>query len=110
MKINIKREEIRQILCDYFRCEVEDFVINLSVPSTLGRQLRNTVPEPESKNLYVANIKAIRSLGVSLGVYLTLSESKWAVENWNTFLRFVDENNRFPVAGYGTVTERGILR
>lgn len=110
VKLVVTREEIRTALEKLYRRPIEDFTIIPSSPSSLGRRVRSVVCRPELKETKVQNIKALRDLSSRLQKPTSLMEGKWALENWIQFLAFVDEFNRFPVAGYGSGDDKGILK
>ena len=110
MKIRITREEIRQVLGGYFHTEVEDFIIDATKPSELGTLLRNRLNQTESQSFQISNYKTLRNIAESIGTPINLSDVKWALENWNKWIEFVDVYNRLPISGYGSNQLKGILR
>ena len=51
----------------------------------------------------IAAIKALRQLAVDnkwVEVTIGLGDAKWAVENFNEFIAFIEQNHRLPKPGY----------
>lgn len=109
MKIRLTSEEFKAILSKHFNHEVSEFEIVQPDPSPLGKYIRQAVVDPFDKNKFVSNIKSLRAAVMELDKYITLIEGRWAVDNWTTFIRFVDEHNRLPESGYGTGKNLGVL-
>lgn len=110
MKLTVTREQIRAALEKLYKTDVEDFTIIPAAPSAVGLRCRSVVTRPGLKETSVPNIKRLRSLSEVLHQEMTLMEGKWAVDNWDTFIAFVDEYNRLPLSGYGSGEDRGILK
>ncbi len=110
MKLTVTREQIRAALEKMFKTEIEDFTIIPSKPSAIGMRCRNVVWRPGDGDTKVGNIKSIRDLSKDLNKTMTLMEGKWALENWDKFLSFVDEYNRLPLGGYGSGDDKGVLK
>jgi hypothetical protein len=110
VKLTVTREEIRVALEKLYRLPVEDFTIIPSRPSVTGLRCREVVILPGERAAKVPNIKALRELSNKFHPQMTLMEGKWAVENWEKFIAFVDEFNRLPLGGYGSGDEKGILQ
>ena len=110
MKVKLTGEELKAILSIHFRCEVTDFTLIDPDPSPLGKYLRQSVLDPLDKAFFVGNIKSLRRHTAIKGLTMTLMEGRWAIENWDTFIRFVDQYNRLPAMGYGSGDNKGKLR
>lgn len=110
MKCALRREEILQILSAHFRSEVEDFIIVPSTPSSLGLRLRNKVNNAAQKSYLVSNVRLLREVATDIGKHITVMEGKWAIENWDRFLEFIDEYNRLPLSGFASGDQKGILK
>ncbi len=89
--------------------EVTDFLIVDPDPSPTGNLFRKSVVNPLDKTNFVGNIKSVRNTAEGIGKHLTLSEARWAVGNWEVWIRFVDEYNRLPISGYGSGEDRDKL-
>ena len=110
MKVSITRDEIKQVLSGYFHTEVEDFTITATEPSTLGARLRKEIVRPEISQMRMVNCKALRKIAEELGTHMGLTDVKWALENWEKWIEFIDVYNRLPVSGYGLEQPKGVLR
>lgn len=110
MKVSLTGEEFKAILSTHFRCEVTGFTIVDPDPSPLGKLIREAVINPLDKFFFVSNIKLLRKALTMRGETINLLEARWAIENWQEFLRFVDEYNRLPVSGYGSGESKGKLK
>jgi len=110
MRLTVTREQIRAALGKLYKVDVEDFTIIPAAPSAIGIRCRSVVCRPEIADTKISNIKAMRRLATNLRQPMTLMEGKWAVENWDRFIAFVDEYNRLPLGGYGSGDGKGILK
>ena len=109
-EIKLTGEEFLEILKKHFNCEVSGFVILNPDPSPLGKKVRQAVVHPIDKENFVGNIRSLRSTAKENHGYLTLSKARWAVDNWDEWLRFIDTHNRWPRGEYGCGEDKGILR
>ncbi len=109
MEAKLTGEEFLKILTKHYGVEVTGFVITDADPSPKGKIIRQAVTEPLDKSRYMFNIKRVREMYESLGKYITLAEAKWAVENWQQYLDFVDKTNRWPKPGFGSGDDKGVL-
>jgi GGDEF domain-containing protein len=99
-EIRLTGEEFIAILKKHFGCDISGFVILNPDPSPMGKIVRQAVINPLDKKNFVGNIKSLRETVESIGKYLTLAEARWAIENWNEWLQFVDRKNQLPMICY----------
>jgi hypothetical protein len=109
MEVRLSGEQFCKILTQHYKTEVTGFVILDADPSPKGKIIRQAVEEPLDKSRLIVNIKGLRDIYESLKKHITLAEAKWAVENWNTFIDFIDRTNRLPKPGFGSGKNKGIL-
>jgi len=109
-EIKLTGEEFIKILEFYFERKISGFVILNPDPSPMGKIVRQAITHPLDKENFVGNIKSLRETIKSVGKYLMLSEARWAIDNWDQWLQFVDRHNRLPGVGYGSGEDKGKLR
>lgn len=109
MEVILTGEEFLKILTKHYGIKVEGFTIIDADPSPKGKILRQAVSDVLDKSKFMCNIKGLRETYKSMGKYITLSEAKWAVENWQQFIDFVDKTNRLPTSGFGSGEDKGKL-
>lgn len=107
MKINLTKSELLAILSDHFKHGITD--VSIAKPEnneSLGNRIERGMSRefsvmPPVIGRKIEAIKYLREVVSTIeGVYTTLGlkEAKDAIENWDTWIQFVKENNRFPVS------------
>ena len=102
IKVSLTKTELLDILSSHFGHTVEDAEIE-TLPS-IARIIRDAVTQFAYQTTQkIAAIKALRQLAVDnkwVEVTIGLGDAKWAVENFNAFIDFVEKNHRLPKPGY----------
>lgn len=109
MEVKLTGEEFCKILTKHYGIEVDGFVILNADPSPKGKIIRQSIDSPLDKSRLVSNIKRLKRVYEGFGKYLTLAEAKWAIENWERFIDFIDRTNRLPQPGFGSGENKGVL-
>jgi hypothetical protein len=109
MEVRLTGEEFISILETMLGGKVAGFVITNPDPSPTGKIVRQAITGPLDKTNFVSNIRSLRDTVKTIGKYLTLAEARWAIENWEQWLQFIDRYNRLPAQGYGTGEGKGRL-
>lgn len=110
MNCAVTREEIRVILEQHLRMPVGDFVIVPSKPSAMGNCVRLAINHPDAAMGKYGKVRALRQICAELKKPLTLPDSRWALENWERFIEFIDTYNRLPERGWSQSDPPGYLR
>lgn len=110
MNCAVTREEIRVILEKHLRMPVGDFVIVPSKPSAMGNCLRAAMITPAAKEGKYGKVKELRKFFESFKKPINLPDGRWATENWERFIEFVDSYNRLPERGWAQSDPPGYLR
>lgn len=112
--LTLTKEEILSILSESFEVVVDDFTI--TNPSTMAARIRSAIePLRYTTDQKIQAIKTLRQLAVDHNwltsdnavrnnfdgkLSFSLDDSKWAIENFPTFIAFVEKNDRLPFKGY----------
>lgn len=103
MKINATKKEICELLSKATGIEVTDF----SVKKTASFNAQKFIDAVKNLDYLgsqkITAIKAIREVAgydKNNHCHLTLSNAKWAVENWPQWIAFVKEKGRLPQGEY----------
>lgn len=110
MRCAVNREELRAILSKHFNMEVEDFVIVPAKPSPMGQCIRGVLTNPVKGGAMVPNIRALRSMCAELKHPINIPDARWAIENFDRYIEFVDVYNRLPESGFGFGDAKGLLK
>ena len=108
-EVRLSGEEFIYMLEHHLGHPVSGFVITNPDPSPTGKLMRQAVIHPLDKTNFLVNMKSLRASVKSVDRYLMLADARWALENWDEWLQFVDRYNRLPVCGYGSGDIRGKL-
>lgn len=108
-EVRLSGEEFIYMLEHHLGHSVSGFVITNPDPSPTGKIMRQAIVHPLDKTNFIDNVKSLRESVKSVGRYLMLADARWALENWEQWLHFVDKYNRLPVGGYGSGDDRGKL-
>jgi hypothetical protein len=102
IKVSLTKTELLDILSSHFGHTVEDAEIE-NVPS-IAKIIRDAVTQLAYQTTQkITAIKALRQLAVDnkwTENVIGLADAKWAVENFNEFITFVEKNHRLPKPGY----------
>lgn len=112
MKIQISKTELLEIMSKHFNMAVSEVVISksptlhLKIRENLGKALRHEVTLTEkclnNGPHKIPAIKALRELNPGMG----LADAKFAIENWDKWIGFIQEKGRIPTIawsnGYGS--------
>jgi hypothetical protein len=109
IEVRLTGEEFIAILEKELKGKINGFVILDPDPSPTGKIVRQAVVTPLDKTNFVGNIRSLRDTVKTIKRYLTLAEARWAIENWEQWLQFIDRYNRLPSQGYGTGEGKGRL-
>jgi len=108
-EVRLSGEEFIYMLEHHLGHPVSGFVITNPDPSPTGKIMRQAIVNPIDKEHFVGNIKSLRESVKSVGRYLMLADARWALDNWEQWLDFVDRKNRLPTVGYGSGEGKGRL-
>jgi hypothetical protein len=102
MKIEITKADLLKFLSKRMGMEVTDVVVVSGV--TMADMIRKAIGGLNYKfSQKIMAIKALRQLAIDekwVEVTIGLADAKWAVENFNEFIAFIEKNNRLPSQGY----------
>jgi hypothetical protein len=102
MKIEITKQALLKFLSEHMGTEVTELVVVSGV--TMADMIREAIGGLDYKfSQKIMAIKALRQLAVDekwVEVTIGLGDAKWAVENFNEFIAFIEKNNRLPKPGY----------
>lgn len=98
MKFTINRDEIELMVRNQYNLPANCEIAFDSDSSLHDKIVAAFVNLPERQDNKIARIKALRQLFMDFySGSLGLAEAKDTIENWNNFLEFVKQNNRWPV-------------
>lgn len=101
MKIELTDTQLKSILSDYFHTPVETVVIVNG--DLIADTIMSAIGHYHPIDQKIAAIKVLRQMSTdnkwSNGT-MGLGDAKFAIEHITEFIRFIRENNRFPLSGY----------
>ena len=102
MKIEITKQDLLRFLSKRMGMEVTDVVVVSGV--RMADMIRKAIGGLDYKfSQKIMAIKALRQLATDekwVEVTIGLADAKWAVENFNDFIAFVEKNDRLPEPYY----------
>ena len=104
MKIKVypTKAELLEVLSSHFGHTVID--VEIETKPTMAKIIRDAVTKfAYQAGEKIAAIKALRQLVSEnnwVSDVLGLGDAKWAIENFNEFITFVEKNERLPEPGY----------
>jgi ribosomal protein L7/L12 len=98
--ISLTKPELLVILSSHYGFTVVDATI--TTEPTLAKAIREVVEQFDYRSTQkIAAIKALRTFACEKNLCsLGLADAKWAIENFATFIAFVEKNDRLPADYY----------
>ena len=98
IKVYLTKLELLEVLSSHFNQTVVD--VEMTTEPTVAQIVRNAVTALDYKGSQkILAIKALRQVASENRLVedvLGLGDAKWAIENFDTFIAFVEKNNRLP--------------